>query len=155
MLILYLYQQERDGPKEYISDSMAQPSSKPITTSITDLLQFSSRAPERINGRLTMLGFVSAISAELLSGQDVFSQLSHGGFQLFLGASILFSIASLVPFFNGVDVGSKSEGLMNSDVELFNGRLAMLGLVALAVTEFAKGGGSSGLSVTQVRVACL
>lgn len=52
----------------------------------------------------------------------------------------MLSRASLVPFFKGVDVETKSEGLMNSDAELLNGRLAMLGLVALAVTEFAKGG---------------
>uniref|UniRef100_A0A7N0V715 Uncharacterized protein n=1 Tax=Kalanchoe fedtschenkoi TaxID=63787 RepID=A0A7N0V715_KALFE len=139
-------QQERDPPKEAMSVDPAavppstQATSKKASPSITDLLEFSSPAPERINGRLAMLGFVSAIGAELLSGQDVFSQISHGGFQLFLGATILFSIASFVPFFKGVDVESKSQGFMNSDAELLNGRLAMLGLVALAVTEFAKGG---------------
>uniref|UniRef100_A0A7N0V7S4 Uncharacterized protein n=1 Tax=Kalanchoe fedtschenkoi TaxID=63787 RepID=A0A7N0V7S4_KALFE len=139
-------QQERDPPKEAMSDDPAavppstQAASKNASPSITDLLKFSSPVPERINGRLAMLGFVSAIGAELISGQDVFSQISHGGFQLFLGATILFSIASFVPFFKGVDVESKSKGFMNSDAELLNGRLAMLGLVALAVTEFAKGG---------------
>ncbi|KAL9662896.1 hypothetical protein QQ045_027731 [Rhodiola kirilowii] len=131
-------QQEGDNiPEEEAATSSASKMSSP---SITDLLEFSSPAPERINGRLAMLGFVSAIGAELLSGQDVFSQLSHGGLQLFLGATILFSVASFVPFFKGVDVESKSRGFMNSDAELLNGRLAMLGLVALAVTEFAKGG---------------
>uniref|UniRef100_A0A7N0VKA7 Uncharacterized protein n=1 Tax=Kalanchoe fedtschenkoi TaxID=63787 RepID=A0A7N0VKA7_KALFE len=132
--------------QEALSDDPAavppstQAASKKASPSITDLLKFSSPVPERINGRLAMLGFVSAIGAELISGQDVFSQISHGGFQLFVGATILFSIASFVPFFKGVDVESKSKGFMNSDAELLNGRLAMLGLVALAVTEFAKGG---------------
>lgn len=110
------------------------------TPKIIDLLEFNSPAPERINGRLAMLGFVSAIRAKLLSGKDVFSQISNGGFQLFLGASILFSIASFAPIFKGVDMESMSEGLMTAEAELLNGRLTRLGLVTLAVTEFAKGG---------------
>uniref|UniRef100_A0A7N0V862 Uncharacterized protein n=1 Tax=Kalanchoe fedtschenkoi TaxID=63787 RepID=A0A7N0V862_KALFE len=104
------------------SSTQAQAASKKASPSITDLLEFSSPGAERINGRLAMLGFVSAIGAELLSGQDVFSQISHGGFQLFLGATILFSIASFVPFSKGVDVESKSKGFMTSDAELLIGR---------------------------------
>lgn len=40
----------------------------------------------------------------------------------------------------GVSVESKSKGVMTSDAELWNGRLAMLGLVAMAFTEYVKGG---------------
>ncbi|KAE8717628.1 Early light-induced protein 1 [Hibiscus syriacus] len=50
------------------------------------------------------------------------------------------SLASLVPLFQGVSVESKSGDIMSSDAELWNGRLAMLGLVALAFTEYVKGG---------------
>ncbi|KAK3440601.1 hypothetical protein EUGRSUZ_B01895 [Eucalyptus grandis] len=119
------------------------PSPKPkrkVSTNFTDVFAFSGPAPERINGRLAMIGFVAAIAVELSKGQDLFAQISDGGIPWFLGTSVLLSVASLVPLFQGVTVESKSDGLMTSDAELWNGRLAMLGLVALAFTEYVKGG---------------
>ncbi|KAJ9537101.1 hypothetical protein OSB04_029834 [Centaurea solstitialis] len=96
-------------------------------------------SPERINGRLAMIGFVSAVAVELSSGQDVFTQISNGGVTVFVATSVLLSMASLVPLFKGVSVQSKSDGIMTSDAELWNGRFAMLGLVGLALTELVKG----------------
>ncbi|ONI26390.1 hypothetical protein PRUPE_1G021600 [Prunus persica] len=118
------------------------PSSPPpkVSTKFSDLFAFSGPAPERINGRLAMVGFVSALAVELSNGQDVFAQISNGGVSLFVATSILLSVASLVPLFKGVSVESKSDGIMTSDAELLNGRLAMLGLVALVFTEYVKGG---------------
>lgn len=87
-----------------------------------------------------MVGFVAALAVELSNGEDVFAQISNGGIPWFLGTSVLFTVASLIPLFNGVSVQSKSKGLMTSDAELWNGRFAMLGLVALAFTEYVKGG---------------
>ncbi|CAL8073792.1 unnamed protein product [Prunus armeniaca] len=111
-----------------------------VSTKFSDVFAFSGPAPERINGRLAMVGFVSAMAVELSKGQDVFTQISDGGVSLFLATSILLSVASVIPLFKGVSVESKSDGIMTSDAELWNGRLAMLGLVALAFTEFVKGG---------------
>ncbi|OMO85591.1 Chlorophyll A-B binding protein [Corchorus olitorius] len=113
---------------------------KKVSTKFSDVLAFSGPAPERINGRLAMVGFVAALAVELSKGQDVFTQISDGGIQLFLGTSILLSLASLIPLFKGVTVESKSQGFMTSDAELWNGRFAMLGLIALAFTEYVKGG---------------
>ena len=87
-----------------------------------------------------MIGFVAAMAIELSKGQDVFTQISNGGVTWFLGATLVISMASLIPLFKGVSVESKSQGLMTSDAELWNGRFAMLGLVGLAFTEFLKGG---------------
>lgn len=103
-------------------------------------MAFSGPAPERINGRLAMVGFVAAMAVELSKGEDLLTQISDGGLVWFVGTSVVLTLASLVPLFKGVSVQSKSEGVMSSEAELWNGRLAMLGLVALAFTEYVKGG---------------
>lgn len=111
-----------------------------VSTRFSDVLAFNGPAPERINGRLAMTGFVAAIGVEIASGRDLFSQLQNGGVQWFLFATALLSVASLVPLFSGLTPESKSGGVMSSDAELWNGRFAMLGLLALALTEYLKGG---------------
>ncbi|KAE8658329.1 Early light-induced protein 1 [Hibiscus syriacus] len=140
---------EEDDVKEKIPTATAselKPNPSPAlaeskaSTKFSNVFAFSGTAPERINGRLAMVGFVAALPVELTKGQDVFTQLSDGGIPLFVGTSILLTLASLIPLFQGVTVESKSGDLMSSDAELWNGRLAMLGLVALAFTEYVKGG---------------
>ncbi|XP_010440411.1 PREDICTED: early light-induced protein 2, chloroplastic-like [Camelina sativa] len=117
------------------------PVSKPkVSTKFRDLLAFSGPAPERINGRLAMVGFVAAIALELSKGENVFAQISDGGVGWFLGTTALLTVASMVPLFKGIRAEAKSKGLMTSDAELWNGRFAMLGLVALAFTEYVAGG---------------
>ncbi|KAJ0024186.1 hypothetical protein Pint_07201 [Pistacia integerrima] len=90
-----------------------------VSTKFSDVFAFSGPAPERINGRLAMIGFVAAMAVEVQA---------------------LYCHWHLVPLFKGVSVESVSEGLMTSDAELWNGRFAMLGLIALAFTEYVKGG---------------
>ncbi|KAL5782693.1 hypothetical protein ACOSP7_007722 [Xanthoceras sorbifolium] len=116
------------------------PVARKVSTKFSDVLAFSGPAPERINGRLAMIGFVAAMAVEIANGQDLLDQISNGGIPWFVGTSVVLSLASLIPLFKGVSVESKSEGLMTSDAEMWNGRLAMLGLVALAFTEYVKGG---------------
>ncbi|CAL1411268.1 unnamed protein product [Linum trigynum] len=117
------------------------PPPKPkVSTKFGDVLAFSGPAPERINGRLAMVGFVAALAVELTKGQDVFTQISEEGATWFIATSVVFTLASLIPLFKGITVESKSGGLMTSDAEMWNGRFAMLGLVALAFTEYVKGG---------------
>lgn len=111
-----------------------------MSTKFSDLLAFSGPAPERINGRLAMVGFVAALAVELSKGENVFAQISDGGVSWFLGTTAILTLASLVPLFQGITVESKSKGFMTSNAELWNGRFAMLGLVALAFTEFVTGG---------------
>ncbi|ESQ56117.1 hypothetical protein EUTSA_v10026318mg [Eutrema salsugineum] len=117
------------------------PVSKPkVSTKFGDLLAFSGPAPERINGRLAMVGFVAALAVELSKGENVLAQISDGGVGWFLGTTALLTLASMVPLFKGIRAESKSKGFMTSDAELWNGRFAMLGLVALAFTEYVTGG---------------
>nr|ABU98944.1 early light-induced protein 7 [Rhododendron catawbiense] len=110
------------------------------STDFFDVFAFSGPAPERINGRLAMIGFVAAIAVELSKGEDVFAQIANGGIPWFVLTTGVLSVASLIPLFSGVTVESKSRPFWSSDAEMWNGRFAMLGLVALAFTEFVKGG---------------
>ncbi|XP_060179958.1 early light-induced protein, chloroplastic-like [Lycium barbarum] len=111
------------------------------STNFIDVFSFSGPAPERINGRLAMIGFVAAMGIELANGADLSAQLSSGGISWFLGTSALLTLASLIPLFQGVSAESKSGGIMSANAEIWNGRFAMLGLVALAFTEYVKGAG--------------
>ncbi|KHL91123.1 hypothetical protein QW71_36460 [Paenibacillus sp. IHB B 3415] len=54
------------------------PPPKPkVSTKFSDVLAFSGPAPERINGRLAMIGFVAAMAVELSKGEDVLAQISN------------------------------------------------------------------------------
>ncbi|CAI9290884.1 unnamed protein product [Lactuca saligna] len=77
------------------------PPAPKVSTKFSDVLAFSGPAPERINGRLAMIGFVSAMAVELSSGQDVFTQIGNGGVAVFVGTSLVLTLASLVPLFKG------------------------------------------------------
>ncbi|CAA7394784.1 unnamed protein product [Spirodela intermedia] len=88
-----------------------------------------------------MVGFVAALGVELARGTGLAAQVAEGaGVPWFVATASVLSLASLVPLFKGVTPESRSAGLMTSDAEMWNGRFAMLGLVALAFTEFVTGG---------------
>merc|ERR1712094_103155 len=59
--------------------------------SFGDAMAFAGPAPEIINGRLAMLGFIAALGAEAASGETVFQQIGDAE------PSILFAAASLIP----------------------------------------------------------
>lgn len=122
------------------TSELTPPPTKKVSPNFIDVMAFAGPGPERINGRLAMIGFVSAIQVEIINGQDLFTQISNGGFQWFLGASILLTVASLIPFLRGIGPAANQDPVMNPDAELWNGRFAMIGLVALAITEYFKGG---------------
>eukprot|EP00253_Pinus_taeda_P011662 PITA_11662 len=128
------------GPES--PESRRSPSTPPqtVSTNFKNVFAFSGPAPETINGRLAMLGFVSAVGVEIASGKDLVAQLASGGVPLFIGSAVLFTLASLIPMFKGVSKESKSQEIMSSGAEMLNGRFAMIGLVALALTEYLKGG---------------
>ncbi|XP_059066563.1 early light-induced protein 1, chloroplastic-like [Cryptomeria japonica] len=97
-----------------------------VSRKFGDLFAFSGPAPEIINGRAAMSGFVS--------------QLNSGGLSWFTLTAGLMTVGTLVPLFNGISEESTSQPIFSSTAEMWNGRFAMLGLLALAFTEYVKGG---------------
>ena len=118
----------------------AQTNKPKTSTSIWNALAFSGPAPERINGRLAMVGFVTALAVEAGRGDGLLSQLGSGTGQAWFAYCVaVLSVASLVPLLQGENAEGRAGAIMNANAELWNGRFAMLGLVALAVTEFITG----------------
>ncbi len=81
-----------------------------------------SGAPEIINGRLAMLGFVAALGAEIASGDSVLKQVSEEPTLISL-TFITFAAASLVPAF--ARRKGDSLGPFTPQAEMTNGRAAM------------------------------
>ncbi|KAF8713491.1 hypothetical protein HU200_028269 [Digitaria exilis] len=118
----------------------AKPKAAAKLPGLWDALAFSGPAPERINGRLAMVGFVSALAVEASRGGGLLSQAGSGaGLTWFAVTAAVLSVASLVPVLKGETAESRGDGVMSADAELWNGRFAMLGLVALAFTEYLTG----------------
>ncbi|CAA6658561.1 unnamed protein product [Spirodela intermedia] len=66
-----------------------------VSTKFSDVLAFGGPAPERINGRLAMVGFVAAVGVELAKGTGLAAQVADGaGVPWFVAtASITISLS--------------------------------------------------------------
>ncbi|KAH7428051.1 hypothetical protein KP509_10G073200 [Ceratopteris richardii] len=105
------------------------------------LFAVDGAAPETINGRMAMLGFVWAYAAEKMTGLTVMEQLfnpSTSGILWFAAVVQLFTVASIVPFINGESTDARRWGPFNGKAERWNGRLAMIGFVALLIDELIR-----------------
>lgn len=106
--------------------------------SFFSVLAFDGAAPETINGRLAMLGFVWALVAEKATGLTVLQQVTDAGqpgLLYFLGAVQLLTYASLVPIMSGESTDARKFGPFTAQAERWNGRVAMIGFLGLVVTE--------------------
>lgn len=95
-------------------------------------MKFNGAAPEKINGRLAMLSFAFAATAEARGGDTVLSQFFHAPvWHYALFAAIIY--ASLVPMMKGVR--NEAFGFFSPRAEDANGRAAMLGMGILLALE--------------------
>lgn len=117
--------------------SAPSPQETPKTYSFGDAMSFAGPAPEVINGRLAMLGFVAGVGAELATGQPILSQFgSHP--VIVAGTFGLFIAASLIPLLSGAD-RKQSVGPLTPRAELLNGQVAMLGFASMLILEALNG----------------
>ncbi len=107
------------------TSSVRAPPLKPVERS-NDFLSMA----ERINGRAAMIGFTSAVIDEVMTGNSISTQFHDN-----VGLSV--AVASLA--FLGTAANPKDEGYVQGfwkpDTELLNGRLAMVGVISLLLTE--------------------
>lgn len=85
---------------------------------------------ERVNGRAAMIGFTSAVVDKLMTGTPVVEQFhDHAGLAVAVSALTFLGTAT-----NPNDEGYV-QGFFKPENELINGRLAMIGVTALLLTQ--------------------
>merc|ERR1711959_291837 len=97
------------------------PPAAPKAPTFGDAMAFAGSAPETVNGRLAMLGFIAALGAE----------------PSILFAFIMFAAASLIPILKGVK--KEKFAFFSPEAEMLNGRAAMIGFALLLAIEAKSG----------------
>jgi len=127
-----LIQNDQKQEREILGTAVAFP----------DAMRFKGAAPEVINSRLAMLGFVAAVAAEFATGRPVSQQVAVAPVPIAVTFAI-FIVASLIPILKGVPrKGGKDWpfgiAAFTPDAEIVLGRTAMLGFLGLVITEAIK-----------------
>lgn len=114
-------------PKKVIKKSSTL---TPVKFPIENVKKYLKKA-EKVNGRAAMIGFTSAVFEEIVSGKSLNTQFMEN-------VGITCSVIGLVLYgtaFNPKDDGESKIKTFNEESESVNGRLAMIGIIALLLSE--------------------
>lgn len=100
-------------------------------SAVAEVFSFNGSAPEVINGRLAMIGFVAAVGCELFTGQTLGAQ-AWANFGFVLKLVLLVSAGTLATIYRGVK-NDEAFGPLTPEAELKNGRMAMVRSVLVVV----------------------
>lgn len=120
-----------------------------------DVFAFAGSLPERLNGRMAMLGFAGIALSELKTQVPAGEQLAGDVIGVLL-LSLTFTLASIFPKFStgrplkelhaaATSENLKGDGLQaalalfDTNTELWTGRVAMIGIAGLFITEAITG----------------
>eukprot|EP00244_Chara_vulgaris_P012736 TRINITY_DN686_c0_g1_i7.p1 TRINITY_DN686_c0_g1~~TRINITY_DN686_c0_g1_i7.p1 ORF type:complete len:309 (+),score=45.85 TRINITY_DN686_c0_g1_i7:41-928(+) len=132
--------------------SRGKPAAGKKEEGFNDLMGFSGSVPERVNGRLAMIGFLLGAVNEKLSGLNLVEQAQRSpgsvlSWIIFISfASVLPKYVSEVPLRDLMEA-AKKDGMpaqlkmANADVEQAVGRTAMLGFLGTLLVELIFQGG--------------
>eukprot|EP00793_Prasinoderma_coloniale_P002862 PRCOL_00002344-RA len=100
-------------------------------------MAFKTGLPERINGRLAMLGMLAGFHAEL-NGMGLAEQMAVAT-PFVLSASVITVWGSFAPVEEGSMPEKAAAGPFTAEAELLNGRAAMGGFAVLMLIETFSG----------------
>lgn len=106
---------------------------RPRVPGFAERLSFKEGLPERLNGRLAMLGFLAAFHSEL-NGMGLAEQMAVAT-PFVLSASVITVWGSMAPVDEGSMPETAAAGPFTADAELMNGRAAMVGFSLLCLIE--------------------
>lgn len=140
-------------------DSSSTPSAKLYkkdTESFKDVFSFAGTLPERVNGRIAMIGFAGGAVAEFATHKSILEQAAYAPVTVTI-AALAIALGSIMPkFVTGVSLqdmyasaetsealGGGFTGFFTAPLELWTGRVAMLGFAGLVAVEILlKNGGA-------------
>jgi len=103
---------------------------------VADAMRFQGAAPELINSRAAMLGFVLAVVAFAKTGKNIFEQIQSWPQPVF-AVFALIAVGTLVPILRGTE--RRDFLFFKADAEVILGRFAMMGIVGLFWIPFVNG----------------
>lgn len=130
---------QKTGPSDsFLTSDTANPDRAILGTEVgvADAMRFQGAAPELINSRAAMIGFVAAVAAYSSTGKNIWEQIQSWP-QPVAAVFAILTVATLVPIVRGYP--RKDFGPFKADAEVILGRFAMLGIVGLFWMPFIFG----------------
>jgi len=115
------YQTKRSTRSSYKVRSSSEPSIEPY--------QPQTRFAEVLNGRAAMQGVLWGSLNWMMTGKNVIQQVEDPGYAI--AATGVVTTLALASLFTAENFSIEKIGVFTPDAELKNGRLAMLGFIAL------------------------